>query len=592
MFRFQPFRSAALLALAIALHQADRSVAGTFTVSNLADSGEGSLRQAVLDANALPGADAIVFADELQGTIALTGGQLSITDHLTIDGPGAGLLAVSGNHQSRVFNVSGGAVVGIDDLTITGGQAVGDGGCILNTASTLTLDRVVLTDNHAVATTSNTLGRGGAVANMSGANLTVADCQFTGNQARGGGPGPAGQSLTVRCGAGIYNQGSVLTVVRSAFTGNLSIGGPAGVRAQGGGINSIMGSTATITDCTFVGNQGLAGDGNGGSGLVGLGRAGALFNDASVMTVENCLIEGNVARGGSNITAGGRTALVAGGGGIFNSDQGVLTLRDCTIRGNLALGGSNNTGTGVDGDIGTAIGGGLGNVGSVTITDCLFEDNEARGGNGNRGSGGNFRFVGTGSGGAIFTSARNGSGSPASLSLDDVTVRNNRAIGGDGNAQGGFVGMGIGGGLGNDGSNPSIAPGGSTITLLDCTVVNNQAVGGIGAAAQGGGVANVHGGVVHIADSTLADNLAQGGAGGSGLGGGVYNGPASTHPLNTGAESALVVQDSHLVHNVAQGGDGGEGIGGGVYNLGLFDLDDTLIFGNLASTSDNDVFSL
>ena len=36
----------------------------------------------------------------------------------------------------------------------------------------------------------------------------------------------------------------------------------------------------------------------------------------------------------------------------------------------------------------------------------------------------------------------------------------------------------------------------------------------------------------------------------------------------------------------------GEGVGGGVYNLGLFDLDDTLIFGNLASTSDDDVFSI
>jgi hypothetical protein len=592
MVRFQLFRSTALLALAITLHPADRSVAGTFTVSNLADAGEGSLRQAVLDANALPGADDIVFADGLQGTIALTGGQLSITDHLTIDGPGADLLAVSGNHQSRVFNISGGVVVGLDDLTITGGQMVGDGGGILNTGSTLTLDRVVLTDNHAVATASNTLGRGGAIANMSGATLTVADCQFTGNQARGGGPGPAGQALTVRCGAGIYNQGSVLTVVRSAFTGNLSIGGSAGVRAQGGGINSVQGSTATITDCTFVGNQGIAGDGNGGSGLVGLGRAGALFNDASVMIVENCLIEGNVARGGSNITAGGRTALVAGGGGIFNSDQGDLTLRGCTIRGNRALGGSNNTGTGVDGDIGTAIGGGLGNVGAVTITDSLFEDNEARGGNGNRGSGGNFRFVGTGAGGAIFTSARNGSGSPASLSLDDVTVRNNRAIGGDGNAQGGYMGLGIGGGLGNDGSNTSVAPGGSTITLLDCKVANNQAVGGIGAAAQGGGVANIHGGVVHIADSKFADNQAQGGAGGSGLGGGIYNGPASTHPMNTGAATALAVQDSRLIRNIAQGGASGEGIGGGVYTLGLFDLDDTLIFGNLASTSHDDVFSL
>lgn len=570
----------------------DRSVPATFTVLNLGDSGDGSLRQAVLDANALPGADDIRFADGLQGTIALTGGQLSITDHLTIDGPGAGLLAVSGNHQSRVFNISGGAVVGIDDLTITGGQVVGDGGGILNTGGTLTLDRVVLTDNHAVATTNNANGRGGAVANIAGATLMVTDCEFTGNQARGGGPGTATGALNVRCGAGIFNQGSVLTVARSAFTGNLSIGGPAGVRAQGGGINSILGSTATITDCTFVGNQGIAGDGNGGSGLVGLGRAGALFNDASVMTVENCLIEGNVARGGSNITAGGRTALAGGGGGIFNSDQGVLVLRDCTIRGNLALGGSNNIGTGVEGEIGSAFGGGLGNVGAVTITDCLFEDNEARGGNGNRGRSGNFQYVGSASGGAIFTAARNMSGAPASLSLDDVKVRNNRAVGGDGNTQGVFAGMGIGGGLANNGSNPTVAPGGSTITLLDCTVTNNQAVGGIGAAAQGGGVANVLGGVVHIADSTLTKNAARGGDGADGLGGGIYNGAASTHPLNFNAPTVLTVEGSVITHNRAQGsaaGAGtaaGDGLGGGLWNGGTAVVRDSELSYNFALGGD------
>ena len=73
---------------------------------------------------------------------------------------------------------------------------------------------------------------------------------------------------------------------------------------------------------------------------------------------------------------------------------------------------------------------------------------------------------------------------------------------------------------------------------------------------------------------------------------------AESSPSNTGAESVLVIRDSHVTNNFAQGGDGGEGaadgegIGGGVYNLGLFDLDDTLIFGNLASTSDDDVFSL
>src|SRR5262245_7156382 len=63
----------------------DRTVPSTFAVLNLADEGDGSLRQAVLDANTLPGADTIRFGDGLLGTIPLTTGQLSITDHLTID---------------------------------------------------------------------------------------------------------------------------------------------------------------------------------------------------------------------------------------------------------------------------------------------------------------------------------------------------------------------------------------------------------------------------------------------------------------------------------------------------------------------------
>ena len=54
---------------------------------NLADGGEGSLRQAVLDAKARAGADTIDFADGLHDTIALTSGQLSIIEDLTIDGP-------------------------------------------------------------------------------------------------------------------------------------------------------------------------------------------------------------------------------------------------------------------------------------------------------------------------------------------------------------------------------------------------------------------------------------------------------------------------------------------------------------------------
>src|SRR5262245_49177858 len=75
----------------------DRTALSTFTVLNLADGGAGSLRQAVLSANANPGADGIDFAPGLSGTITLTGGQLSITDDLRIDGPGAAQIAVSGN---------------------------------------------------------------------------------------------------------------------------------------------------------------------------------------------------------------------------------------------------------------------------------------------------------------------------------------------------------------------------------------------------------------------------------------------------------------------------------------------------------------
>src|SRR5262249_52379837 len=57
-----------------------RCLPSTFQVTNLADSGLHSLRQAILDANANPGADVIGFSGAARsGTIVLTSGQLSIT---------------------------------------------------------------------------------------------------------------------------------------------------------------------------------------------------------------------------------------------------------------------------------------------------------------------------------------------------------------------------------------------------------------------------------------------------------------------------------------------------------------------------------
>jgi hypothetical protein len=72
--------------------------ADTITVTNTNDSGAGSLRQALADAN---DGDTITFA--VSGTIGLTSGELLVDKSITISGPGVDNLAVDSNAKSRVF---------------------------------------------------------------------------------------------------------------------------------------------------------------------------------------------------------------------------------------------------------------------------------------------------------------------------------------------------------------------------------------------------------------------------------------------------------------------------------------------------------
>ena len=84
----------------------DRACPSTFTVTNLLDSGAGSLRAAIVAANATPGADLINFAPKLHGTITLASAEPAITAaSLTIDGPGENRLTVSGNNAYQVFDI-------------------------------------------------------------------------------------------------------------------------------------------------------------------------------------------------------------------------------------------------------------------------------------------------------------------------------------------------------------------------------------------------------------------------------------------------------------------------------------------------------
>src|SRR5260370_5722643 len=113
------------------------------TVTNLLDAGPGSLRQAILDT---PAGGTVDFQADLTGTITLTSGELTINRSLTIDGPGAAVITVSGNHASRVFTI-GGSTVYISGLTVADGTVTnGSGGGILN-AGTLTLTDSILSGN-------------------------------------------------------------------------------------------------------------------------------------------------------------------------------------------------------------------------------------------------------------------------------------------------------------------------------------------------------------------------------------------------------------------------------------------------------------
>jgi hypothetical protein len=260
----------------------DRLAPATLTVTSLADDGSsGTLRSKI--AAAAPAGDTIIFQTGLSGTITLGRGELQLSKSLTITGPGANTISVSGNNSHRVFEVFNGATDSISGLTITGGNVVTYGGGVL-------ID--------------------------SGGTLTLASCTVSGNSSLAGvigGPSLAGH------GGGINNRGT-LTITSSTISGNSTNG-------SGGGIESY--GTVTITSSTISGNQNVRGDRTQGGGI------DILTGNA---TITNCTVSGNFA---------GSTAAFTGGhgGGIYNS--GTLTITSTTVSGNSVGGAAGVEGGGV-----------------------------------------------------------------------------------------------------------------------------------------------------------------------------------------------------------------------------------------------------
>src|SRR5438874_2798415 len=162
----------ARICLALVCAAAVSAHANIITVTNTNDSGPGSLRQALADAN---DGDTINFA--VTGTIGLTSGELLVSRSITISGPGATNLGVNGNAKSRVFHIAPGKTVAISALTITNGyannQPVLDGGGMYNDHATLTLGNCTISNNSAFRD-------GGGVHNAGAATMTLNGCVING----------------------------------------------------------------------------------------------------------------------------------------------------------------------------------------------------------------------------------------------------------------------------------------------------------------------------------------------------------------------------------------------------------------------------
>ena len=539
----------------------DRTVPSTLKVTNNLDSGAGSLRDTIKTAKS---SDTIVFAPSLNGqTITLTSGELAISNSMDIEGPGSGLLAISGNDTYRVFDISQGLTVTITGLTITHGQvqagttdAGGNGGGGILNAGSLTIANDVLSSNQ-----SDT--HGGAISNGPAAVLTVTDSLFTGNE--------------------------VMAKVNAAHV-------------EGGAIwSSGESSTATVIGSTFIGNRVIGGNGqvsSNGKVLIGVALGGAIHNDGkSTLTVQNSTFIGNQAIGGNNDSAGKNVSsyfLGIGAGGAITNDEGLLlVVSGCTFAYNQAIGGSNNTGDSSGfGYAGLGRGGALSTFsGAVAITNCTFDHNEALGGNGN--TGGGALLVGVGDGGAILSDPFGFA--PHPLTVSNSTFTNNQAIGGAGNTAGLFVGDGMGGGLENFR--------GATATVTGSTFSGNSATGGAGGAGQNGGdglggaIANLEGSTLTVSGCTLSGNSATGGVGGAGanggngFGGGIYNDGTSTLTMT----GSTITSNSATGGAAGNGGSAGEGIGGGAYfavggSVCLDAFAQANVKKNQASTSYDDIF--
>ena len=544
-----------------------RRLLAAVVVDTLADETVANATTSLREAIQLAGNnDTIQFQSGLTGQIVLNGTELMITKNLTIAGPGADKLAISGGDVSRVLSIQPGITVGISQITIRDGRNAAGAGILVLHGGTLTLNKVTLSDNTAVGGRNpdggGTEGSGGAIHNAGW--LNIIDSQIRDNTAAGGdgglgaGPGDGGDAT----GGAIFNDlNAVLVVSGTTFSQNVAISGvPLAGGAEGGSAGNAQGGAvlnlgnATFTQCTFSNNrsQGL----DGADGELTAGSGGRAFGGA--------------------ITSGGPLEIVAS-----------------TFTGNAALAGNGGMvpGTGLFTDGGDALGGAINASDALKIDASTFAANYAIAGNKMGAHGGAIASFGV-------------------LTMTSSTVAGNTAKGDpDADDSRGELGGGaVAGGI-------QIGGGGDNV-IAGSTVMDNQAIGGPGGAgyhlhgndypSQSGGMAEggglFVGAPLTITNSTIASNTARGGAGGAfdlasaspgAIGGNAYGGGIFIAPSVTLTATSVTVAGNKAI--AGAGGAGGSGLpagapgnsaGGGVRVIagGPFVPRNVIVAGNTADS--------
>jgi hypothetical protein len=255
--------------------------AATFTVTNTNNSGVGSLRSTIVSANFTPGADTIDFDPVVFATpqtIVLSTGQMTISDDLTINGPGAGLLTIDANFASRVFYVHA-ATVTMGGLKITHGDASNEvdhedaGNGIANTG--------VLTLNGCIVSNNSGGSIGGGVYNEDAGTLFVNNSSVSNN-------------TTQHFGGGIYNGG--LANIANSTIGFNTAGLGGGIHTRGEDFNE---GDMYISGSTIRDN-------------IANGAGGGIYVNFASVDIRNSTISGNSAEGkGGGVMVGSLTGFKA-----------------------------------------------------------------------------------------------------------------------------------------------------------------------------------------------------------------------------------------------------------------------------------------